>query len=58
MDFLGSTTPATVIASVQDGVVTTGDSLWPFLLFVGISLAFVIGKYLVSFIRHAVGGRK
>jgi hypothetical protein len=58
MDFLGSTTPSQVIASVTDGVQDTGVALWPLLVFVGIGLAFVIGRYLVGFIRSAVGGRR
>jgi hypothetical protein len=58
MDFLGSTTPASVISSVTEGVQTTGEALWPFLIFVGVGLAFVVGGYLVSFIRKSVGGRK
>jgi hypothetical protein len=55
MDFLGSTTPASVIAAVTDGVQTTGEALWPFLVFVGVSLAFVVGRYLIGFIRASVG---
>lgn len=55
MDFLGTTTPASLVASVTDGVQTTGAALWPFLAFVGIPIAFVIGRYLVSFIRNSVG---
>lgn len=58
MDFLGSTTPASVINSVTSGVQTTGEALWPFLIFVGVSLAFVVGGYLISFIRKSVGNRK
>ncbi len=57
MDFLGSTTPASLVASVTTGVQTTGESLWPLFGFVGISLAFVIGGFVVSFIRKSVGGR-
>lgn len=55
MDFLGSTTPASLVASVTDGVQTTGGALWPFLVFAGIPMAFVIGRYLVSFVRSSVG---
>jgi hypothetical protein len=55
MDFLGTTTPADVLASVTTGVQTTGEALWPFLVFLGIGLAFVIGGYLISFIRASVG---
>jgi len=55
MDFLGSTTPNDILASVTSGVQDTGTALWPLLVFVGIGLAFVIGGYLVSFIRKSVG---
>ncbi len=58
MDFLGTTTPQSIVASVTTGVQDTGEALWPFLVFVGVGLAFVIGGYLVSFIRKSVGGRK
>jgi hypothetical protein len=58
MDFLGTTTPADVLASVTTGVQTTGLALWGFLVFIGIGLAFIIGGYLISFIRASVGRRK
>lgn len=58
MDFLGATTPADLLASVTTGVVDTGASLWPLFSFVGISLAFVIAGYVVSFIRKSVGTKK
>lgn len=57
MDFLGTTTPADLIASVTTGVQTTGTALWPLFGFVGISLAFVIGGMVISFIKRSVGGR-
>jgi len=57
MNFLGSTTPGDLIASVTTGVQDTGTALWPLFGFVGISLAFVIGGYVISFIRKSVGGR-
>jgi len=57
MDFLGSTTPATLIASVTTGVQTTGESLWPLFGFVGIALAFTIAGFVIAFIRKSVGGR-
>lgn len=57
MNFLGTTTPADLVASVTTGVQTTGQSLWPLFSFVGISLAFVIGGYVISFIRKSVGGK-
>lgn len=58
MDFLGSTTPQDLLASVTAGVQDTGAALWPLFSFVGIGLAFVIGGYVVSFIRKSVGNRK
>jgi len=58
MDFLGSTTPADLLASVTQGVQTTGTSLWPLFTFVGIGVAFVIASYVVAFIRHSIGGKK
>jgi len=58
MDFLGSTTPGDLLASVTTGVQDTGSSLWPLFSFVGIGLAFVIAGYVVSFIRKSIGGRK
>lgn len=58
MDFLGTTTPADLLASVTSGVQDTGTSLWPLFTFVGIGVAFVIAGYVVSFIRKSIGGRK
>lgn len=58
MDFLGTTTPSDLLASVATGVQTTGASLWPLIALVGIPLAFVIGSMVVSFIRHSVGKRR
>lgn len=58
MDFLGSTTPGDLLASVTSGVQDTGASLWPLFTFVGIGVAFVIAGYVVSFIRKSIGGRK
>ena len=55
MDFLGTTSPTTILASVTTGVQTTGTSLWPLIVLVGIPLAFVIGGMVISFIRHSVG---
>jgi len=57
MDFLGTTTPADLLASVTSGVQDTGTALWPLFSFVGIGLAFVIAGYVVAFIRKSVGGR-
>jgi len=58
MDFLGSTTPADLLASVTIGVQDTGSSLWPLFTFVGIGVAFVIAGYVVSFIRKSIGGKR
>jgi hypothetical protein len=58
MDFLGSTTPADLLASVTSGVQSTGTSLWPLFSFVGIGVAFVIAGYVVAFIRKSIGGKK
>ncbi|MEK7499660.1 MAG: hypothetical protein AAB649_03570 [Patescibacteria group bacterium] len=58
MDFLGTTTPGDLLASVTSGVQDTGASLWPLFTFVGIGVAFVIAGYVVSFIRRSIGGRK
>jgi hypothetical protein len=58
MDFLGSTTPVDLLASVTSGVQDTGSSLWPLFTFVGIGVAFVIAGYVVSFIRKSIGGKR
>lgn len=58
MDFLGTTTSGDLLASVTSGVQDTGAALWPLFTFVGISLAFVIAGYVVSFIRKSVGTKK
>jgi hypothetical protein len=58
MDFLGSTTPGDLLASVTSGVQDTGASLWPLFTFVGIGVAFVIAGYVVSFIRKSIGGKR
>ena len=58
MDFLGSTTPADLLASVTTGVQDTGASLWPLFAFVGIGIAFDIAGYVISFIRKSIGGKK
>lgn len=57
MDFLGSTTPADLVASVATSVQTTGTDIWPLIAFVGIPLAFVIGGYVVSLIKRSAGGK-
>lgn len=58
MDFLGSTTPQDLLASVATGVQDTGASLWPLFVFLGVPLAFVIGRYVVSLIKGMFGNRK
>lgn len=58
MNFLGSTTPAQLLASVTSGVQDTGAMLWPLFSFVGIGVAFVIAGYVVSFIKRSIGTRK
>lgn len=58
MDFLGSTTPEDLLASVTTGVQGTGESLWPLFVFVGIPLAFTIAGLVVAFIRGSFGRRK
>ncbi len=58
MDFLGSTTPAELTASVANSVQTTGADIWPLVALVGIPLAFVIAAYVISLIKHAAGRRK
>lgn len=58
MDFLGSTTPQDLLASVTTGVQDTGASLWPLFVFLGIPLAFVIGRYVITMIKGMFGNRK
>jgi len=58
MDFLGTTTPADLVASVTSGVQSTGGNIWPLVAFVGIPLAFAIAGYVISLIRHASGSKK
>jgi hypothetical protein len=58
MDFLGSTTPADLLASVTSGVQDTGTALWPLFVFLGVPLAFVIGRYVVSLVKGMFGRNK
>lgn len=58
MDFLGSTTPGELVASVTTGVQDTATAIWPLFVFVGIGLAFVIAGYVLSFIKKSVGNKK
>lgn len=55
MDFLGSTTPTDLLASVTTGVQDTGVALWPLFVFVGIPLAFTIAGLVIGFIRSSFG---
>jgi hypothetical protein len=55
MDFLGTVTPASLLASVTSGVQDTGLALWPLFVFLGVPLAFVIGRYIVSLIKSMFG---
>jgi len=50
----GSTTPATLVASVGSGVITTGTSIWPLLAFVGVGIAFVIVWLILDFIWYSI----
>lgn len=54
MNFLGSTTPSTVLGSVTSGVQNTGSDLWGLLILLGIPLAFWIGMEVIDFIRTSV----
>jgi hypothetical protein len=58
MDFLGTVTPADLLASVTSGVQYTGVALWPLFVFVGVPVAFVIAGYVLSFIKRSFGNRK
>jgi hypothetical protein len=51
-NFLGSTTPVQLMATVIDGVQTTGGTaVWPLMGVVGLPIAFVIAGYLVWLIN-------
>jgi hypothetical protein len=58
MDILGSTTPADLLASVASGVSTTGASIWPLFVLIGVPLAFVVYRFVVGAAKHTVGGKK
>lgn len=58
MNFLGTTTPADLLASVTSGVQDTGVALWPLFVFVGVPLAFVIARYVLTFIKASFGNKK
>jgi hypothetical protein len=52
-NFLGTTTPATIIGDVTKGVRDTSKPIWPIFAFTGVPLTFVIGRSLVWFIRRS-----
>lgn len=54
IDILGSTSPSDIINSVTTGVTTTGQSSWPLLSLLGVPTSFIIGRYVVGFIRAGV----
>ena len=56
MNFLGSITPAQIIAFVTSGVTGT-NIIWALFGFVGIGLAFTLGHYVVDFIYNAIHDR-
>jgi len=58
MDILGSTTPASLLASVASGVQTTGTDIWPLFILIGVPLAFVVYRFIVGAVKHTVGGKK
>lgn len=55
MDFMGTYTTADLLASVTSGVQDTTAVLLPMLVFVGIPVAFVIVRYIISLIKSTVG---
>jgi len=58
MDFMGTYTTADLLASVTSGVQDTTAVLLPMLVFVGIPVAFVIVRYIISLIKSTVGRAK
>lgn len=58
MDFMGTYTTANLLASVTQGVQDTTAVLLPMLVFVGIPVAFVIVRYIISLIKSTVGRAK
>lgn len=58
MDFMGTYTTASLLASVTQGVQDTTAVLLPMLVFVGIPVAFVIVRYIISLIKSTVGRAK
>ena len=58
MDFMGTYTTTDLLASVTSGVQDTTAVLLPMLVFVGIPVAFVIVRYIISLIKSTVGRAK
>jgi len=58
MNFLASTSPLALMASVTSGVQITGAELWPLFTLVGIPLAFLIAGFVVSFIIFSMLTKK
>lgn len=58
MNFMGTYTTADLLASVTSGVQDTTAVLLPMLVFVGIPVAFVIVRYIISLIKSTVGRAK
>lgn len=56
MDILGSTTPSALIAAAASGIATTGASIWPLFVLIGVPIAFVVYGYVVGAAKHTVGG--
>jgi len=55
---MGTYTTANLLASVTQGVQDTTAVLLPMLVFVGIPVAFVIVRYIISLIKSTVGRAK
>jgi len=53
-DLLGSTSPSDLINTVAGGVRDTGQASWPLLTLLGVPTSFVIGRYVIGFIKIAV----
>jgi len=58
MDFFGDTTPASVLEAISSMTQITGADVWPFIAFVGVPLAFMIGGFVVALILGSVDGRR
>jgi hypothetical protein len=55
---MGTYTTGDLLASVTSGVQDTTAVLLPLLVFVGIPVAFVIVRYIISLIKSTVGRAK